>query len=256
MQAEEFYERVRTEGKFESQTDVEAIVAATFETLGERIGDSQAEKLAADLPEELAAPLLEATPDEAESFDLDEFLDRVSERAGVEESEALAGVRATFDATRDAADEGELADAREQLPAEFDLAFEAGEFASADEFVGGVGGRAGFDSVDDARNATTATLETLGERVSEGEMADLATYLPPEFAEVATTRSRERPPGFGVEEFVSRVADREGVDEDAAESHARAVLDALSDAVADREFRRARTQLPDEYDALFEAEPE
>lgn len=256
MQPDEFFERVRNSGAVESEADAGAATQATLETLGERIGDSQAENLAASLPDELAAPLLEATPDEAESFGLDEFLDRVSNRGGMEGSASLVGVRAVLDALADAADEDEVADAREQLPAEFDLAFEAGEFVSADEFVDGVSGRAGFDSADDARNATTATLETLGERLSEGETTDLATYLPEEFRATITEPSDERPPDFGVEAFVSRIADREGVDEDAAESHAQAVLAVLSDAVADREFRRARTQLPDEYDALFEAEAE
>ena len=63
------------------------------------------------------------------------------------------------------------------------------------------------------------------------------------------------PPGgterFGAEEFVRRVGEREGVDDDEAAAHARAVLRTLDEAVAgDLDYVRA--QLSADYAPLFD----
>lgn len=251
MQPQEFFERVRTTADLDRESAASDATLATLETLGERIGDRQAELLAASLPDELAEPLVDATPDEAAGFSFDEFVGRVAQRTGVEEFEAVVRIRAVLDALTEAADEGEVADARSQLPGEFDLVFDAGEVVRTDEFLEAVRERVDLGSSDEASSATTAVLETLGERLSEGEAADLATFLPPELKAPLTEQTTEEPPDFPVEEFVARVADRGGVGEDEAESHARAILDVLGDVVGESEFQKARTQLPREYDALF-----
>lgn len=252
MSTDEFLEHVQRVTGLESETEARDASLAVLETLGERIGDSQAEELAASLPEGLAEPLTEATPDEAQSFSFDEFVGRVAQRIGVEEFEAIVRARGVFDALNEIGDEDEVADARSQLPGEFDLAFDAGEFRRADEFLGDVRERADLDSTDEASSATTAVLETLGERLSEGEAADLATFLPPELKTPLTEETPKEPPDFPVEEFLERVADRENVGEDEAETHARAVLGVLGEVVGETEFRKARSQLPRAYDALFE----
>jgi uncharacterized protein (DUF2267 family) len=54
-----------------------------------------------------------------------------------------------------------------------------------------------------------------------------------------------------VDEFVLRVAEREGVPEERAADHARAVLATLREALPDAEFRDIDAQLPAEYDPLF-----
>ena len=63
------------------------------------------------------------------------------------------------------------------------------------------------------------------------------------------------PPGgterFGADEFVRRVGEREGVDDDEAAAHARAVLRTLDEAVAgDLDYVRA--QLSPDYAPLFD----
>jgi uncharacterized protein (DUF2267 family) len=69
-----------------------------------------------------------------------------------------------------------------------------------------------------AEHAIRATLQTLAERIAAGEARDLAEELADELAPwVATTTDAER---FDVDEFVRRVADREGVDVPTAERHA------------------------------------
>ena len=56
---------------------------------------------------------------------------------------------------------------------------------------------------------------------------------------------------FGAEEFVRRVGEREGVDDDEATAHARAVLRTLDEAVAgDLDYVRA--QLSPDYAPLFD----
>lgn len=254
MHSEEFFERVRTAGDLDSDADARDAALATLETLGERIGGSQAEELAADLPDEPADPLVEATPDEAEGFSLDQFVERVADRTGTDGDDALVRVRAVVTALREAASEDEVEDARSQLPDEFDLVFGGGEFVTADEFAERVRQRAGLATAEQARDVALAVVETLGERLSEGEAADLGTYLPGEFREAVTRRSQKEPPEFGYEAFLERTAERAGVAD--AESHAQAVLGVvgvLSEIVGDEEFEKLRSQLPAEYDELFEA---
>lgn len=53
---------------------------------------------------------------------------------------------------------------------------------------------------------------------------------------------------MSVDEFVSRVAEREGDSLDEAREHARAVLSTLREAVPDEEFVDITAQLPREFD--------
>jgi uncharacterized protein (DUF2267 family) len=107
---------------------------------------------------------------------------------------------------------------------------------------------------DAAERAARAVLETLGERIAQGEARDLAGQLPPELSPwIATTTSAE---GFDVDEFVRRVAEREGVDVASAERHARAVFTALSRAVDRREYEQMSAELSKDYSALLAIGPQ
>jgi uncharacterized protein (DUF2267 family) len=76
-----------------------------------------------------------------------------------------------------------------------------------------------------AERAVRATQQTLAERIASGERGTLAEELSDELAPwVVTTTDAEH---FDVDEFVRRVADREGVDVPTAERHARAVFAVL-----------------------------
>ena len=79
--------------------------------------------------------------------------------------------------------------------------------------------RIGFDR---AERAIEATLQTLAERIDAGEARDLAEELPDEVAPwLATTTPAER---LDIDEFLRRVAEREGVDIETAERDAAAVF--------------------------------
>ena len=104
-----------------------------------------------------------------------------------------------------------------------------------------------------AERATRAVLQTLGERIARGEARDLAARLPAEVAPwIATTSPAE---GFDVDEFVRRVAQREGVDEPTAYGHVRAVLDALARAVGPDELADVAAELSKDYAALLPRGP-
>jgi uncharacterized protein (DUF2267 family) len=71
-------------------------------------------------------------------------------------------------------------------------------------------------------------------------------------------RGKARNPGtaqrMSLEEFLGRVAEREGVTPDQARAHARAVLTTLRDAV-EEEFFDVTVQLPPEYGVLWLGPP-
>jgi len=92
-----------------------------------------------------------------------------------------------------------------------------------------------------------------GERIDRGEPRALAARLPAELAPWIATTSP--PEGFDVDEFVRRVAQREGVDEPTAYSHVRAVLDALARVVGPDELADLAAELSKDYAALLPTGP-
>jgi len=101
-----------------SMDEAENVTYATLTTLSERITGGEARDLASQLPRPLRE-LLRPTVEPAEAFDLDEFVHRVSKRAGVNAAEAAVGMRAVFATLRKAVTGGEFDDIMSQLPAEF-----------------------------------------------------------------------------------------------------------------------------------------
>jgi uncharacterized protein (DUF2267 family) len=98
---------------------------------------------------------------------------------------------------------------------------------------------------DAAEDAIAATLETLGERISEGEAEDLTQHLPDSLAPFVLRPGGEAEP-FDADEFFRRVADREATDARAAERHARAVVAALARREGRKETHDMLSQLPRE----------
>jgi RND superfamily putative drug exporter len=120
---------------------------------------------------------------------------------------------------------------------------------STREFLDLVGGRTGLPR-SGAQRATDAALVTLSERITPRETNVLAAQLPRDLRGLVLS-----PPGgterFGAQEFVRRVGEREGVDDQEAAAHARAVLRTLDEAVAgDLDYVRA--QLSSDYAPLFD----
>jgi uncharacterized protein (DUF2267 family) len=96
-------------------------------------------------------------------------------------------------------------------------------------------------------------LTTLAERIAGGEVHDLIARLPVEFhgalrgGDAAAHGAARK---MSLDEFVRRVAEREGVGLEAAFEHARAVIATLREAVGEDEFRDVSAQLPQEYAAI------
>ncbi len=106
---------------------------------------------------------------------------------------------------------------------------------------------------DGAERATTATLQTLAERVSQQKAQELASVLPAQLGPMVNTEGpAER---FDVDDFLRRVAEREGTTPEPAERDAEAVFSALAEALGDREFANLVAQLPKDYACLLPGRP-
>ncbi len=118
------------------------------------------------------------------------------------------------------------------------------------EFVGQIHHRLEYGQFGHAVRAARATLTTLGERLPEGEATDLASPLPMEIDRYLTTA--EHGQRFDYHEFLDRVAEREGVDRADANYHAQQVLAVVAEVVPPGNIEKARNNLPEDYEPLFE----
>jgi uncharacterized protein (DUF2267 family) len=78
---------------------------------------------------------------------------------------------------------------------------------------------------EEAERAVRTVLEILGERIASGEARDLAEQLPPELSAYLLNDGDAQ--GLDRDDFVRRVAEREGVDPATAARHVRAVFTAI-----------------------------
>ncbi len=107
---------------------------------------------------------------------------------------------------------------------------------------------------EEAATISRAVLQTLADRVTGGESADLAAQLPDELSGYLTAPAGGGWDG-GVVTFLRRVANRAGVDPAVAEVGTRAVLDTLREAVTVDEFQDLVAQLPKGFDAMVDPIP-
>lgn len=120
-----------------------------------------------------------------------------------------------------------------------------------DEFIKHVQSVAQLNSREEAERATHATLETIRERIVGDEAKDLAAQLPKELGEYLRGREGENGQHFGMEEFIERVSQKEGVEPTAAVMHVRSVFAVLQDAVSPGEIADLQANLSDDYAELF-----
>lgn len=110
--------------------DADDVTRATLETLTDRITAGQASRIAGQLPVELREHLHKTTTTVgaqiAEPFGVDEFVERVAARAGVDIERADAGMRAVLSTIGEVVSTGELTDMVAQLPKEFWEIIQAG----------------------------------------------------------------------------------------------------------------------------------
>ncbi|WP_433368686.1 DUF2267 domain-containing protein [Streptosporangium sp. CA-115845] len=100
-----------------SRQEAEDLARATVEMLGDRLSAGEAKRLATSLPEPLRGSL--HVRDRIEDFGLSDFVTRVSERTGLTEKEATAGVRAVLVTVREMVDDEVFDHVLAQLPGEF-----------------------------------------------------------------------------------------------------------------------------------------
>jgi uncharacterized protein (DUF2267 family) len=110
----------------------------------------------------------------------------------------------------------------------------------------------------EAKTAIQATLETFCDHLAGNAPAKLAAQLPEEIAEIITAYKNDpdaEGEGFGVEEFVRRVAEKIGLeDKEQARNQATAVLAVVQEAISPGEWEKLSGTFPAEYKTLFEAE--
>jgi RND superfamily putative drug exporter len=104
-------------------------------------------------------------------------------------------------------------------------------------------------SPDEARAMTRATLCTLGERIGAGQAQELGAHLPPELADVLDEPDGCAP--FPYDEFVARVAERQGVSVQAAARDVGAVMATLREVVPEAELDYVRAALSEDYRPLL-----
>jgi uncharacterized protein (DUF2267 family) len=122
-----------------------------------------------------------------------------------------------------------------------------------EEFVQEVADRSAM-SREEAESLVHATLRTLAERLSGGEAEDLRAQLPRQL-QADLVPPQEEAEGFGVEEFVEKVAARSALDETDAAAGVDAVLSVIRDAVTPGEFDDVLAQLGRDFAELVEAAP-
>jgi uncharacterized protein (DUF2267 family) len=103
---------------------------------------------------------------------------------------------------------------------------------------------------DEAERAVAATLQTLAERLSkgaldQGENRDLVEQLPIELSPWLLTDQPQEV--FDIDEFLRRVAEREGVDVFSAERDARIVFSVLREAISSDEVDDLLADLPHDF---------
>jgi uncharacterized protein (DUF2267 family) len=119
------------------------------------------------------------------------------------------------------------------------------------DFIGQVQNRARLDSEEAAVKLTRVTLETLSERLGGDEPQNLGAQLPEEIGRFLTSPGKGE--SFSSDEFFKRISEREEVDLPVSVHHVRAVFDVLNEAVTGGELNDVRSQLPDDYQRLFES---
>jgi uncharacterized protein (DUF2267 family) len=248
MSESELLTYVQRAAALDSEAEAERLAEAALAELGESISRGEADDLAERLPTQFGRALLEGTGRAAAPEDLETFLENIAEEADIEEN-VRAKVRGVFAAVTEYAGAEEVENAAAQLPPEYGAVVEPGSVPVAETFVDAVQAETPLGG--EAPEAAEATLETLSERLTEGEGEDIAAYLQGDAENWVVDHENPEAEAFSTDEFVRRVAERTEVTEDLAEEYVIDVTNTLGDVVPDRELDQAIAQLPDEYGALF-----
>jgi uncharacterized protein (DUF2267 family) len=190
----------------------------------------------------------------------DEFIDRIRELSGASPEEARQASRAVLMTLSERIGPKESHDMASQLPKPLKHHFNPGAFPEtfdAAEFVRRVAEGMEVD-IPTALNLTRAVFLTIREAVSPGELEDWQVMLTPDYVNLAARPAetghgpRTTPPdtparehGIGERDFIKRVAERTGLDEERARRAVEAVLETFGERIADGEARDLAAELPE-----------
>lgn len=119
-----------------------------------------------------------------------------------------------------------------------------------DAFLGEVQHRLELSDEGHAAKMTRVVLNTLGERLDEGEASDLAAPLPMEIDRFLTEpRGGQQ---FSYQEFIDRVCQRGDVEEPDAHFYAQAIVALVAECATGSEIQQVEGQLPEDFEPLFE----
>lgn len=120
MKHDEFVGQLQHRAHLASRGEAETAIRATLETLADRIPQATAFHLAAQLPLEIAQPLLHGT---LQHLDVDDFLKRIAERENKSLSTAAFHARLVLSLVTQAVSHGIMLKVRRELPESFSMLF-------------------------------------------------------------------------------------------------------------------------------------
>lgn len=186
MDYEEFISIVKQSADLRDE-EAERATRAVLETLAERISKAEARDLVAQLPPELGPWLF--TERDGQRFDVDELLDKVSRRAGLDRDGALRATEAVLTTIAERIAPGEVDDLISLLPIPLHPALKRGKAANPgkaqhtpiDKFLGRMAELEG-SSPEQASHHASAVFLTLREALGNQEFFDVTVQFPPEYA--------------------------------------------------------------------------
>lgn len=125
MKHDEFIKHVQSIAQLNTKEEAERATRATLETIKERIVGDEASQLAAQLPKEFGQYLRGREGGKGDTFGLKEFVERVSQKEGIEPTVAATHVKAVFIVLASAVTPGEFADVRANFSDDYNELFPA-----------------------------------------------------------------------------------------------------------------------------------
>lgn len=123
------------------------------------------------------------------------------------------------------------------------------------EFITHVQSLAQSNSREEAERATRATLQTITERIPSDEFKEVAAELPQELAQSLQRREGESSEAFNLQEFITRVSQRENIEPTTSAIHVRAVFAVLQNAIKPDKFSKFHNYFDHDYEELFTTSP-
>lgn len=122
MNYKDFVGQVQHRLEYDERGPAVRATRVTLTTLGERVQEGEATDLASPLPMEIDRFLIEA--ESGQRFSYDEFLERVSDREGIDRSDANWHAQQIVALLAETVPMGNVQKIRDQLPEDFEPLFE------------------------------------------------------------------------------------------------------------------------------------